>query len=170
MRLGLQCIALLSLVLLVLGCQTNPNGNKASGNADLRDDDSHVGPAIETVQDMMRSKLAHAHGVLEGLARQNYDQIIANANSLHELAGKSAWGVHRTMEYNLYSDQFRWHTSELKRHAQEKKLHAATLDYMQMTMTCVRCHDYMNQENLIFDESQGLARFFANARPVSPGE
>lgn len=165
MQKSVNALLLLSLALIIVGCQTTDDsvagGKKAGLEVDQRDDETHIGPPIESVRDMMRAKLAHGHGVLEGLARKNYDQIVANAKSLHDLASKEAWGVHRTMEYNLYSDQFRWHTRELRRHAEEKKLHAATMDYMQMVMTCVRCHDYMDQENLILDQSYDLSRFLA---------
>lgn len=167
MRTLFNVLFAVSLVLIVVGCQSSGDHaatvNKENANSNRPDDDSHIGPPIETVRDLMRAKLAHGHGILEGLARQNYDQIIANAQSLHDLASKEAWGVHRTMEYNLYSDQFRWHTRELKRHAEEKKLHAATMDYMQMVMTCVRCHDYMDQDNLILNQPYDLSQFLARA-------
>lgn len=165
MSTSCNILSLLLLTLITVGCQTanrpGSNADDVAAKGNGKDDDTHVGPPIETVHAIMRAKLAHGHGVLEGLTRQNYDQIIANAKALNDLASKEAWGVHRTMEYNLYSDQIRWYTGELKRHAEERKLHAATMDYMQMVNTCVRCHDYMNQENLIMEQPFDLPDFLA---------
>ncbi len=139
---------LFALTLVLTGCQsadTDADNSKAEGG----DGDGPASPLDQSVRGIMVAKQAHAHGVLEGLARKDFEQIADNARSLHDLSNKAEWGVHRTMEYNHFSDQFRWQTRELKRHAEEKKLHAATLDYMQLVMTCVRCHDYMAQENLV---------------------
>lgn len=119
----------------------------------------HANPPYASVHDMMRAKLAYAQAVLEGVSQSDFAQLEANANALQHLSTLTDWQVHRTMEYNQYSEEFRWNARELARHAREKKLHAATLDYMSMTLSCVKCHDYMKQAGLVhIDLSEVLAR------------
>ena len=105
---------------------------------------------------MMRAKLAHAQAILEGIATNRMDQVQANANNLANLSELVQWQVHRTMEYGMYSEDFRFNARELARHAKDDNLHAAALDYMQLTMNCVRCHDYMNQAGLVQIDLQSL--------------
>ena len=148
----IRTLALGSILLLLIACQhsaKDPHGKPAGSVAAAKPVDEHVNPPFAGVREMMRAKLAHAQAVLEGVARQDFDQVETNANSLHNLSTLTDWQVHRTMEYNQYSDEFRWNSRELARHAREKKLHAATLDYMSLTMTCVKCHDYMSREGLV---------------------
>ena len=137
------------LILAISACKTASDGNGNAAANDNKPPGEHVNPPYAGVRGMMRAKLAHAQAVLEGVAIGSFDQIQANAGALHRLSTMSDWQVHRTMEYNQYSDEFRWIATELARHAKEKKLHATTLDYMSMTMTCVKCHDYMHQAGLV---------------------
>ena len=51
--------------------------------------------------------------------------------------------------YLTFDDESRVVLSPLLRVDRPSDLHAATLDYMQLTMTCVRCHDYMGQAGLV---------------------
>ncbi len=141
-------------VVLILGCQQSapaprPVDPTGAGAARSLPPDEPANPPYSSVRHMMRAKLAHAQAVLEGVATNDMKQVEANANALIKLSQLSDWEVYRTMEYGLYSEDFRWNAKELARHAGEKKLHAATLDYMQLTMTCVRCHDYMSQAGLV---------------------
>lgn len=165
-------------LMIVIGCQTEgesgarvesddrsaspvtDNNNRSTGGASPL----HANPEHENVGGIMAAKLAHAHGALEGIARQDFKIVAANARSLHDLSEKADWQMHRTMEYNLYSDQFRWHVSELARHADAKNVHAATLDYVQMVMACVQCHDYMKQSGLVSLDGKSLQALLDEAR------
>lgn len=140
-----------ALGFLIAGCQQTPAGSPAKSTA-REGSDEHKGtvpPKYNSVRDMMRAKLAHAQAVLEGVAVNDMDQVETNANALHLLSTQSDWQVHRTMEYNLYSEDFRFAAREMARHAREKKMHAATMDYLSLTLSCVKCHDYMAQAGLI---------------------
>ena len=137
------------LLMVISGCQQTPvNTGNASATTGEKSDD-HQPPAYKSVRDMMRAKLAHAQAVLEGLAVNDMDQVETNANALSTLSTLSDWQAHRTMEYNLYSEDFRFASREMARHAREKKLHAATMDYVSLTLSCVKCHDYMAQAGLV---------------------
>lgn len=146
-------LTLCLLTLLSAACQQAPSGPPAKpASADTRPAGEHANPKFNSVHDMMKAKLAHAQAVLEGIVIDDLDSVETNAHQLIRLSELAAWQVHRTMEYNLYSDEFRWNAKELARHAKERKLHAAMLDYVSMTTTCVKCHDYMKQAGLVFDD------------------
>lgn len=141
----------LTLAFLLIGCT---QGKVAVKNGDgspaaKLPAGEHANPPFEGVHHLMRAKLAHAQAVLEGIATNRMDQVQTNATALANLSELAQWQVHRTMEYGMFSEDFRFNARELARHAKEGNLHAATLDYMQLTMGCVRCHDYMNQAGLV---------------------
>ena len=152
-----------SFVLLSLAaCQqspTQPAARVLPDSSTSKPAGEHANPPYASVRDMMRAKLAHAQAALEAVTQNEFAQLEANANALEHLSALSDWQVHRTMEYNQYSEEFRWNTKEMARHAREKKLHAATMDYMSLTMTCVKCHDYMKQAGLV---KVDLREAFAN--------
>ncbi len=158
-------VAMAAIGLALAGCQQPRSTGPTDKTVAKEQSDEHKGaaaPVYKSVRDMMRAKLAHAQAVLEGVAVNDMDQVETNANALHTLSSMSDFQVHRTMEYNLYSEDFRFAAREMARHAQEKKLHAATMDYVSLTLACVKCHDYMAQAGLVkIDLREALA-----ARPT----
>ena len=105
-------------------------------------------PLPRTVAPVMKAKVAHAQAVLEGIALEDFDQIHDNARSLMALSRSADWLVHRTIAYEIYSEEFKRITQRLQIHAEKHNLHAVTLAYMELTMTCVKCHTHMRQEGL----------------------
>jgi hypothetical protein len=148
------------LGLLPIACQqsaTNPSAAAAAKSsagkpAETRPVGEHAHPAFNSVPEMMKAKLAHAQAVLEGIVIDDLASVELNAKQLIRLSELAAWQVHRTMEYNMYSDEFRFNARELARHAKERKLHAAVLDYLSITTSCVKCHDYMKQAGLVRED------------------
>ncbi len=99
-------------------------------------------------QSLMAAKLAHAQAILEGIALEDFDQIAKNAQHLNRISQEADWLVRRTVDYKVFSTEFRRITQDMVKDAAHKNIHAVTLDYMQMTMTCVKCHSYMRHEGL----------------------
>ncbi len=151
--------ALIALIAFIaLGCQQSAPAPAPVADADKKNlpPADYENPPYNSVKHMMRAKLAHAQAVLEAVAVNDMKQVEENANALLRLSQLSDWEVYRTMEYGMFSEDFRWNAKELARHAREKKLHAATLDYMQLTLTCVRCHDHMGEAGLVNFELPAL--------------
>lgn len=94
-------------------------------------------------QEVMRLKLVHTHGVLEGIAKEDYERITANAQKLVQLSQATGWYSRQTPEYELFTMEFRRHAQSLVKAAKDKNIDAATGAYMQMTVSCVSCHKYM---------------------------
>jgi hypothetical protein len=57
----------------------------------------------------------------------------------------ASWYVLDSEEYTRYSKNFQEEARDLERHAKEKNLDAASLDYMRITATCVQCHKHLRE-------------------------
>ena len=94
----------------------------------------------------MRLKLIHAQTVLEGLATEDFSQIAKGSEAMILLSHESNWKAFQTLEYNEHSADFRKIAGALVKHANEKNLDAATLDYVLLTTNCVQCHKYVREQ------------------------
>lgn len=109
------------------------------------------------VEAVMKVKLRHAQDVLQGLATEDFDNIRTNATRLSTLSKAAAWQVDKGPEYAKLSEDFRRAVDDMAAHAKQKNLDACTLDYVQMTMVCVRCHKHVRKI--------GITRIDAPMRP-----
>jgi hypothetical protein len=100
-------------------------------------------PGPTTTQVLMKDKLANANKALEGLAVADFDKIAESAQMMRMISRAASWYVIGSDEYSLISKNFQEQAGDLERHAKEKNLDAASLDYMRITVTCVQCHKYM---------------------------
>lgn len=94
-------------------------------------------------QMLMRDKLAYASKALEGLSLEDYGKIAEAGDFMYMISKAASWHVIPTDEYVRLSKNFQEQSRDLKRHAEEKNLDAASLDYMRITHSCVQCHSYM---------------------------
>jgi hypothetical protein len=94
----------------------------------------------------MRLKLIHTQNVLEGLATEDYALIAKSSQALVLASHESNWRVFQTPEYNQHSEDFRRIADALTKHAKEKNLDAAALDYVRLTTNCIHCHKYVRAE------------------------
>jgi hypothetical protein len=94
----------------------------------------------------MRLKLTHAQSVLEGLATEDFGRIAKGGEAMILLSHESNWKAFQTLEYNEHSADFRKIAGALVKHANEKNLEAATLDYVLLTTNCVQCHKYVREQ------------------------
>lgn len=99
------------------------------------------------ISDFMRPKLMYSQRVLEGLALEDYGLIAENARRLTAMSELADWQVLPGLEYSRYSAEFQRLSNQLSRQSQERNLDAATLTYVQLTMTCVECHRHVRQVN-----------------------
>jgi hypothetical protein len=96
-----------------------------------------------TTKSIMNDKLDYAHLILNGVATENFDLIANNAENLNRLSQSTVWRAGRTPEYEALSAEFRRHAVGLAKAAKSRNLDAASLAYVQMTLSCVNCHKYM---------------------------
>ncbi len=95
--------------------------------------------------DLMRKKLEHSQKVLEGIAVGNYRMIEDNAEELMTISKKAAFKKFDSPAYEMYGNQFRRSAEGLIESAKAKNNDAAALNYVEMTLSCVKCHKYVRE-------------------------
>jgi hypothetical protein len=101
--------------------------------------------ASKELRGLMKRKLESSQKVLEALAMNNFDQISKHAGELVSLSNQAEWKALRTPEYEFFSNDFRRSANEMVKKAKDKNIDGATLAYVQLTFSCVRCHKYVRE-------------------------
>jgi hypothetical protein len=91
----------------------------------------------------MHDKLELSQRVLEGLATENYELIIANGSKLSIMTQEENWRAFKNPDYDEQSLLFRGQVKALVKGAKDKNLDAATIAYVRMTLSCVDCHKFV---------------------------
>lgn len=115
-------------------------------------------PQAPAIREFMRQKLTHSQSVLEGLAVEDYDQILSNAKKLIAMSQEGAWGVLGGSDYAELSQNFRRNAEALVKAANLASLDGATLAYVRVTMSCVECHKYVRSRQNASLPNQETAR------------
>lgn len=136
--IGLIALAVLFTVSLLAG-----SGRGQSKDVAPKPDKKE--PIPTSGQVLMRDKLTYANKALDGLSVEDFAKVAESGNMMRLISKAASWYVIPTDEYLRYSKNFQEQAADLERHAKEKNLDAAALDYMRMTMTCVQCHKYMRE-------------------------
>ncbi len=98
-------------------------------------------PELTTAK-LMEKKLHLSQAILAGIVKEDYAGISTNADRLLQLA-KVEWIQKDTPEYREHLKDF-WIVLEgLKSAAADKNADGTTLAYVQMTLSCVKCHKYL---------------------------
>ena len=96
----------------------------------------------------MQRKLTNAQMVLEGLALEDFAKIRTGADGLMECYKDASWRINDTDKYKQYSNDFLTRIESLQKAAKDKKIDAAALAYVDMTLTCVKCHQYLRDTKI----------------------
>jgi hypothetical protein len=99
------------------------------------------------VKEAMRQKVAYSQQVLIGITLEDYGLIANNAGKLVELSNKTNWYSRQVPEYELFLNEFRRNAQQLKEAGQRKNMDAASLAYVQMTLSCVSCHNFIRKSS-----------------------
>lgn len=122
----------LTAVALAIGLMLGIAGNsQAQTKADV------------STSEIMKMKLDHSQKILEGIATENYELILANAQKLSRLSQATGWHARQTPEYEMFTLEFRRHADALAKAAKNQNVDAASVAYFQMTISCVSCHKYI---------------------------
>jgi hypothetical protein len=124
------------------------------------DEKDKRGAEPKKVSDLMRKKLTHAQKVLEGIALNDFNKIAEQAGELIEVSKAAEWAVVKTPQYELRSNQFRRAAEEMIEKAKEKNVDGAALSYVELTMSCVKCHKYVREVRMtrLDREQEGIDR------------
>ncbi len=99
-------------------------------------------------RDYMRTKLTFSQAIVEGLTVKNFDTINTAATEIRNVTEGEMWLVHKTPEYNRYSDEMKRSVEELIHAAEEKNLEGSALRFFDVTLKCIDCHEYLRRNRL----------------------
>src|SRR5262249_13817071 len=80
-----------------------------------------------------------------GVAVADFKKIAGGGEELIRLAKSETWQLIRSPFYERYSADFIATTEKLVKKAKEKNMDGAALAYVEMTLSCVRCHQYVRE-------------------------
>ena len=105
---------------------------------------------------LMVQKLKESQALLEGLALNDPAKVQASAEELLRIS-KAAQFRKRlgTAKYEYHANTFQRAAEAAIEKAKAKKIDGATLAYVEMTMTCVRCHQHTREEGIGLAPSPG---------------
>lgn len=94
---------------------------------------------------LMQQKLHASQKIMEGIALGDFDMIAKNAEELSAISKKAEWRVVKTPQYEIYYTDFQRTADTLAKNAKNKNLDAATLTFMELTLSCVKCHKHLRE-------------------------
>lgn len=122
---------------------------------------------VNPAKTFMREKLKDAQKVLEGLATEDFKLIKEGAAHMQVMSRATEWHIVEGPVYAEYSAEFRRCCEQLAKRAEEKNAKAATLSYMQLTLACVNCHEFVRSTRVAQggrDPFSGPETFLVRAR------
>jgi hypothetical protein len=106
------------------------------------------GQAQKGENKLMREKLKNAQGVLEGLALNDFKKIVKHGEELIQISKNAEWQAIKSPRYELYSNEFRRAIEAMIEKSEAKNLDGAALSYVEMTLSCVKCHKYVRDTRM----------------------
>jgi len=106
---------------------------------------SSHGEDKNALKKLMTKKLENAQKVLEGLAINDYDLVAKHADELIQVSKAAEFRVHKTPQYEASSNDFRRAAETMIQQAKAKNTDGIALAYVDMTLSCVRCHKHVRE-------------------------
>jgi hypothetical protein len=107
------------------------------------------GDQKKAVDELMRRKLERSQKLLAGIALNDFDEIVRNAEDLLAISKAAEWRAIKTPRYELYSNEFQRNAEEIIKAARARNLDGATVGYVDMTLNCVKCHKYVREVRMV---------------------
>jgi hypothetical protein len=99
----------------------------------------------EPVTTVMHLKLDYAQKVLESVIREDFRALEDLSFKLVVLTGTEDWKVIRTEEYNRHTADFVRAVEALRSTRRQRDINESAKAYIDMTLSCVRCHTYVRE-------------------------
>ncbi|APZ94955.1 hypothetical protein [Fuerstiella marisgermanici] len=91
----------------------------------------------------MQQKLAASSRILEGLMTDDLKSVAVNADKLLEMSKEERWRASNDMMYLQHSTQFRNAVADLYNKADKRSIDGASLAWVNVTMSCIKCHEWV---------------------------
>jgi hypothetical protein len=100
---------------------------------------------------LMLLKLKESQSLLEGLALNDTAKVQKSAEELLRISKEAQFRkAINTPAYEYHANSFQKAAETAIEKAKAKNIDGATLAYVDMTMTCVRCHQYTREQRIGF--------------------
>jgi hypothetical protein len=107
-----------------------------------------TGKEPDALSDLMKKKLQHSQKLLEGIAKADFKAIAKQSDELMLISKEAGWRAMKTPRYELYTNEFQRRLLDLREAAEKKNIDAAALAYVDLTLTCVKCHKHIREERI----------------------
>jgi hypothetical protein len=97
------------------------------------------------LQQLMINKLTNAQKLLEGIALGKFDKMEKHADELIRIARTAEWLANKSPRYEQFSNEFVRAAETIVSKSKAKNIDGVTLAYFDLTMSCVRCHQYVRE-------------------------
>ena len=98
---------------------------------------------------LMVAKLKHSQTLLEGLTLNDLGKVEKSAEELLKISKTAQLRkALNTPQYDLHANNFQRSAETVIEKAKAKNIDGATLAYLDMTLNCVRCHQYTREQGL----------------------
>jgi recombinational DNA repair protein (RecF pathway) len=94
---------------------------------------------------LMADKLRFSQGLLHGIALADFPKIISNAEDLLALSKTAEWLANNAPRYQVHSNAFQVAAETLIQKAKNNNIDGVVLAFQDLTMSCVRCHQYLRE-------------------------
>jgi hypothetical protein len=98
----------------------------------------------DPVETLMKAKAGYAHRLLDAVVLGQLETVRDQAFRLKAVAETEDWNVMKTPDYVRESEAFIRAADRLQQSAASRSPEAAALAYVEVTLSCVRCHQYIN--------------------------
>lgn len=105
-------------------------------------------PEKSAMEKFMVRKLAAAQQTLEGVAREDFEQIRRMSSEMIDLSRHEAWERMASARFVQDTADFVTAVEFLDRMAESKDAEGVSLGFMRMTMTCTNCHAHVRTSSV----------------------
>lgn len=98
---------------------------------------------------LMAAKLKESQTLLEGLTLNDFAKVQKGAEELLRISKEAQFRkALNTPRYDVHANNFQRAAETVIEKAKAKNIDGATLAYLDMTITCVRCHQHTREEGI----------------------
>lgn len=97
----------------------------------------------------MRKKLEASNQILEGLVTDDLTMVDQGAGKLLKMSDAEQWRASNDMMYMHHSREFRRSVEAMQNKAKKKSIDGVALAWVDVTMSCIRCHEWVRGAILV---------------------
>lgn len=109
--------------------------------------------AQQVQESLMKQKLEHAQGLLGALAIGDFERMITHSKELQRISLEARWSQPHSPAYAEYGEDFRSALERVALSAEKQNIDGASLNYVQVVLTCVQCHKVVREGEQIAQQA-----------------